>query len=351
LAAANTVVRRDGRWVGFNTDPDGAGRLWQSARVDPRGKTVALVGAGGAARAAAAALCAGGVSRLIAINRTRGKADELAALFAAEAADWSALPRVLREADWLLSCLPRGVEAIETEWLRPGLVVIDANYGESRLTANARQRGATAIDGAAWLVGQGEAAYACFVGAPSPAGAMAAAMHAPPARRLALVGFMGAGKTEVGRRLAAALGAPHVELDAEIEAHVGANIATIFARRGEADFRRLESEALRRVDFARSPVLSCGGGLVLAAENRRRLREHATVVWLHVSADVAATRAAGAGRPLLAGPAPREQAAKLLAERRPLYATVADLVVDAEALDAAAAAEMIADEAREVHHA
>src|SRR5688500_5217610 len=103
---------------------------------------------------------------------------------------------------------------------------------------------------------------------------------------LFLTGFMGAGKTTVGELLAARLGVPFVDLDDVVAAAAGAPVREIFAARGEAEFRRLESEALATV-LDRDAVIATGGGTPCHADNLAAMRAHGLVVALAVSLDTA----------------------------------------------------------------
>jgi shikimate kinase len=144
------------------------------------------------------------------------------------------------------------------------------------------------------------------------------------ARPIALVGLMGAGKSAVARVLGERLAVAVADLDAYIEAAEGCSIAELFEREGEAWFRRREGEVLRQALDSGVRVIACGGGVVLDPAHRRELRERCQVVWLEVTPDEALRRMGSTrGRPLLAGPAPAERLATLLAERAPLYAEVA----------------------------
>ena len=151
-----------------------------------------------------------------------------------------------------------------------------------------------------------------------------------PAPNLFFVGPMGAGKSTIGRRTAELLGLPFFDLDHEVEEHSGASIPLIFDVEGEDGFRRRETAAL--LDFsARSGIaLATGGGAVLAAENRRCLRDHGFVVFLETSIEEQLARLArDRKRPLLAAPDRRERLQQLAAIRDPLYREIADLTVPA----------------------
>jgi len=167
-------------------------------------------------------------------------------------------------------------------------------------------------------------------------------MSASPARPLALVGLMGAGKTAVAQILGERLGVTVADLDAYLEAAEGCSIAELFEREGEAYFRRREGEVLRKALRAGARVIACGGGVVLDPSHRALLREQCDVVWLEVSPAEAARRVGGTpGRPLLAGAAPQARLEALLAERAPLYAQVAHRRVDTEGRSPEAVADAI----------
>jgi shikimate kinase len=147
-----------------------------------------------------------------------------------------------------------------------------------------------------------------------------------PAPNLFLVGPMGAGKSTIGRALAAALELPFVDLDHEIEQRTGASIALIFDLEGEAGFRVRECTLLRELAAGEGIVLATGGGAVLNAESRQVLRERGFVVWLGADVDTQLSRLAhDRKRPLLATPDRRRKLQELARERDPLYAEVADL--------------------------
>lgn len=133
-----------------------------------------------------------------------------------------------------------------------------------------------------------------------------------------VVGFMGAGKSTVGRALAARLAWPFVDLDDEIEAAEGAKITGIFAERGEAEFRRIETEALRRLLASRdSAVVALGGGAFTIAANRDLLRDHGPTVWLDCPFETVRRRVAHeTHRPLARDP---ERFAALYQTRREAY--------------------------------
>jgi shikimate kinase len=155
------------------------------------------------------------------------------------------------------------------------------------------------------------------------------------ADKVLLVGMMGSGKTTVGRLLAERLGWPHLDSDEIIEATTGRTVPEILRTDGEAAFRAEETKALAQAVTAEGPaVISVAGGAVLAAENRTRLRSAGPVVWLRAEVATLAGRVGdGSSRPLLEGD-PEGALRRLYAERLPLYAEVADVIVDVDNLAA-----------------
>lgn len=155
----------------------------------------------------------------------------------------------------------------------------------------------------------------------------------PEPERILLVGMMGAGKTTVGRLLAARLGWDYVDSDADVEEQTGLTVPELFARDGEQAFRSAEAASLRRAcTSTRSLVVSVAGGAVLNPDNRALLRSSGRVVWLRARPATLASRVGtGAGRPLL-GDEPAGALVALDAARRPFYAEVADDVVDVDDL-------------------
>ena len=152
------------------------------------------------------------------------------------------------------------------------------------------------------------------------------------ADNLILIGFMGAGKSSVGRILATRLGRCFVETDEMISAAEGRPIPEIFADKGEAHFRGLEDEAVRLLGLKRGEVIATGGGLPCREGRLEALRAIGTVVWLSGDFGALYERALrGGDRPMLSGRT-REQA-EALYEARKLYYVKADLAVDSAALN------------------
>ncbi|GAB4244504.1 MAG: shikimate kinase [Deltaproteobacteria bacterium] len=137
---------------------------------------------------------------------------------------------------------------------------------------------------------------------------------------IVLVGFMGSGKTAVGKELARRFGVPFVDVDERIERSAGSPIRELFAREGEPAFRERERVALREVLSRKGCVVATGGGAFADGENRRRLRSYAPVVYLEATVATLLERLAkDADRPLLRTGDRKAVVEELLARRLPGY--------------------------------
>jgi shikimate kinase len=140
-------------------------------------------------------------------------------------------------------------------------------------------------------------------------------------RTVVMVGMMGAGKSSVGRRLAARLGLPFVDADSEIEQAANATISEIFDRHGEAYFRDGERRVIRRLLDGAPKVLATGGGALMQPETRAAIKENAISIWLKADRDLILSRVKRrSNRPLLKTGDPEAVIDQLMAERHPVYA-------------------------------
>lgn len=147
-------------------------------------------------------------------------------------------------------------------------------------------------------------------------------------RNIVLIGLMGAGKTSVGRRLAARLDLPFTDADGEIEIAAGKTIPEIFADHGEDHFRQGECRVIERVLNTRQQVLATGGGAYMNARTRQNIAERGVCVWLRADLPLLMKRVSRrANRPLLSQGDPEGTMKNLIEERHPVYAN-ADIVID-----------------------
>jgi shikimate kinase len=166
---------------------------------------------------------------------------------------------------------------------------------------------------------------------------------------VALIGFMGVGKTVVGKALAKKLNWKFVELDLLIEQKVDKSIPEIFETDGEVVFRQLEIEVTNEVSLEENAVIACGGGIVLNQINVDRLRQKSTIVYLTASPAVILKQVLSDSgeRPLLKVVNPALTIRELLRFRKPFYERAADIKIDTSKLSVDAAVEQIIRKMRE----
>ena len=296
LGNVNVVVKRlDGRLFGDNTDACGFGELLRAVGAEVGGRKCVVLGSGGAGGTAAAVLRAKGAAQVVVVSRSGED-------------NYGNLGRH-GDASVIVNATPVGMYPdcdslpVSLDLFPRCEAVIDLIYNPSptRLLAEAEKRGIANIGGGLMLEAQARAASVY--------------MNA----NLYLYGAPGSGKSTIAKKLAAAKAMPLVDLDAEIERREGRTIKEIFATDGEAAFRRMEKDALRRVASGRGQVVALGGGALLDAESRQTAESSGRVVLVECPAEVLAKRiSASSARPLLAGDAAKKLSA-LLSSRREHY--------------------------------
>ena len=345
IGAVNTLSFLDGgRAVGRNTDPDGiAGALAQLGAADLKGCRAAVIGTGGAARAAVYALRRGGADVTV-LGRRPERAEHLAEALGAQAAfplQSEASRQTLLSAHVIVGTADTRERIVPPEWLRPGTFLLDAQYGvSSALLLDASARGLVCADGSAWLLHQGAESFAWWTGMAPDMAAMRRALsrsrvpfRARPAKGLTLVGFSGSGKSSAAPLAASACGLKAADSDDAVSRAAACPIPEMFRTAGEAAFRDAETAELERASAVPS-VLASGGGACLRRGNRPLLSRDRLVIWLAVSPQCALERIAAGTRPLLTSALGDKEtlqtAERRMEERREGYALTCDVVIDAE---------------------
>ena len=166
---------------------------------------------------------------------------------------------------------------------------------------------------------------------------------------IALIGFMGVGKTAVGKVLAGKLNKRFVALDLLIEQKAGKPIPEIFQQDGEVAFRELEIEVAKKVSEDKNQVIACGGGIVLNKINIDRLKKDSVIVYLTAAPGTILKRVSAGGetRPLLKVANPALTIQELLRFRRPFYERAADITVNTSKLNIGSIAEQIRSQVKQ----
>jgi len=333
LGAANTLLWREGSWHAHNTDVRGVRGALGRRGVKLAGASALVLGAGGAAIAAAMALRLEGSIVTVAARdpiRARTVAD-IVGCGACALHDASAF---VSSATVIVSAVSTDAPVIDSGLLRPGTVVLDARYqSESALVREARQRDCVVVEGREWLLCQAAEAFQLFTGKAAPVERMRQALEAEPVRRgamISLVGFMGSGKTTVARLLGQKLGQPLFDTDSQVGQLAGMPVDRLLRENGEPALRHWEGKALEALPDSPG-VIACGGGLATSPQSTRELRQKSgLVVWLWAEPSTCLERIGDAtSRPML-GDRPATTAPRLLHQRLGAYAAASDVVVDTE---------------------
>ncbi|MBP7460850.1 MAG: hypothetical protein KBA26_06140 [Candidatus Delongbacteria bacterium] len=330
IGSVNLVLRRGDYWKGYNTDYWGALNDVRPYLEPNRCIKALVMGAGPAGRAAAAALADHGIEVWLA-NRNYAKALSAAPKIGCRAATLSDLPRITPQADILISALSPDVRLIQPEWIKSGSILLDANYRQSGFQTIPPDPRYRIIPGQEWLIHQAVPSFEHTTGHSVTADLMRRGLDHPSAssriRRIALIGFMGCGKTTVARLTAERLHYDYIDLDSIIEEQAGQPIPQIFETYGEPEFRRLESAALSDVLRHDRIVIATGGGIVLDPSNRTLLSRHTMSTWLWAPLETCLDRISHyPDRPLLMNRSP-EQIRHLYHSRIEAYARTADLII------------------------
>lgn len=316
IGAVNTVVNRNGRLVGYNTDIDGLIYLAKRTGVEMAGKKVVILGSGGTSRTARAAARELGAADVVTVSR-RGEDN------------YENLSRHA-DAQVLINTTPVGMYpncgaapvSLEAFPRLEGVLDVVYNPLRTALAMEAEARGVPCSCGLPMLAAQARRAAELFTGEHIPDHRLEEIVSGLTAqvRNIVLIGMPGCGKSAIGRALAKELGKTFVDLDGEIVRRAGRPIPDIFAREGEDAFRALESQAVREAGAHTGCVLSTGGGVVTREENYPPLHQNGVIVHITRALELLPVN----GRPVSQSTDLHE----LWRRREPLYRSFADLTAE-----------------------
>ena len=330
IGSVNTLVWRDGKLYGYNTDIDGFLYMLRRAEISLRGKKVVVLGSGGASLMAQAAARREGAREIVVVSRS-GEVN------------YENLPDRHGDAEVLINTTPVGMwprlegRPVDLRLLPKVTDVADVVYNPGRTNLllqaeetarwletprgadESRGRAIRYTGGLAMLVAQAKRAEELFFdrNIPDSETERIIAQLWRDRTNLVLTGMPGSGKTTVGQELARLSGKPFVDLDGEIVKKAGKSIPEIFAQEGEGAFRKIENEVLAEVCARNGQIVATGGGAVLWSENRAAMRRTGWVYWLKRDLD----RLPKDGRPLSQS-GKLEEMARV---REPLYTAAADV--------------------------
>lgn len=280
IGAVNTVVNRDGRLFGYNTDFYGLRDLILSNGIELSGKKVLILGTGGTSKTARAVAASLGAKAIINVSRKKTDStvtyDEAVSLHS--------------DAQIIINTTPVGMypntysTPIDLSHFKSLCGVVDAIYHplRSNLVLTAEDLSVKACGGLYMLSAQAVYASEKFLDTQYDKSVIQKAYKnvLDQKRNIVLIGMPSAGKTTIGKRLSKLTGKKFVDTDSEIITKIGMPISDYFAKYGEAQFRRVECDVIKELSDKSGLVIATGGGSVLNADNRRHLKQNGIVLLL-----------------------------------------------------------------------
>ena len=315
LGAVNTIVKKNGKLFGYNSDYYGFLSLVQRTRIEPPNKKVLVLGSGGASVTVRAVLEDLG-AQVVLISRSGEN-------------NYTNLDRH-RDAALIVNTTPVGMYphngsaplSLEGFTALEGVLDLIYNPARTQLLMECEKYGIPGFNGLWMLVAQAKQSAQWFLGRELPE-SLVSDIHQKlrdKMENIALVGMAGCGKSTLGRALAKETGKKFVDADAEVEDLAGKSIPEIFAQEGEEMFRRMETTVLAELGMESGLVIATGGGCVTREENYPPLHQNSRIIWL----DRCPARLPTEGRPL----SQKTHPAQLYEMRKPLYKAFADATVD-----------------------
>ena len=323
IGAINTVVNKDGKLYGYNTDYMGMRSLILRNGIDLKGKKALILGNGGTAKTGYHVLSDLGAKEVLLVGRNPDFCDVL----------YGDVAKLHSDAEFILNTTPVGMfpknegKIIDISLFPKLSGLIDAVYNPLRtnLVLDALEKGIKAEAGLYMLVSQAVYASEFFMDTTYDSSVCENVFKdiLKEKENIVLVGMPSSGKTTVGKRLAMITGKEFVDTDDEIVKRIGMDIPSYFAKFGEAEFRRVESEVVYEVSKKNGMIISTGGGAVLKSENVRCLRQNGRIYFLNRSLDLLIPTKS---RPLSSD---IDALKKRFDERYDIYVSSADVAVEA----------------------
>lgn len=323
IGAVNTVVNRDGKLFGYNTDYMGMRALIIRAYGEIKGKKVLILGAGGTSKTAHAVISDMDAKNKI-LKVVREKQDGMIT--------YEEAYKNHTDAQVIINTTPVGMypknsdTAFDISAFSSLECVIDAVYNpiRTRLVQNAKEKGIKAEAGLFMLAAQAVYASAIFTGK-EPDDTLSEKVFSgvlSEKENIVLIGMPCSGKTTVGKELAKITGKTFVDTDCEIVKKAGMDIPTYFEKYGEASFRKLEKDVIEEISKGNSQIIATGGGCILDFENIRNLRSNSKIYFLDRSLE---NLTPTSDRPLASD---RKALEKRYNERYLKYVSYADSIID-----------------------
>ena len=320
IGAVNTIVNKNGKLFGYNTDYYGMKALIERNEISLNGKKVLILGTGGTSKTAQVVAKDLGASDILVVSRSKKE----------NCITYEEAVNVHSDAGVIINTTPSGMypdceaQPIDIRAFTALAGVVDAVYNplSTNLVLNARKKGVKAEGGLYMLVHQAVVAVQRFLDIQIPKETADGVFRQILAAKenIVLTGMPGSGKSTVGKLLAVD-GFEFIDTDAEIERRCGCTIKELISEKGEKYFRDLEAEVIRDVSSKSSRIISTGGGAILRQENVQCLKRNGRLFFINASLE---RLQATDDRPLSDT---YEKLAKLYCERQGIYESTADVIV------------------------
>ncbi|MBQ8566554.1 MAG: shikimate dehydrogenase [Clostridia bacterium] len=324
IGAVNTVVNKDGKLYGYNTDYMGMRALILRNKIDLKGKKALIMGNGGTAKTGRAVLTDLGASQIIHVGREGEGADVL----------YGDVVELHSDADFILNTTPVGMfpknegKIIDIKLFPKLMGLIDVVYNPLRtnIVLDAIEMGIPAESGLYMLVSQAVYASEFFLEKKYDISVCESTFKEilKSKENIVLTGMPSSGKTTVGKYLAGITGKEFIDTDDEIVKKIGMDIPSYFAKYGEKAFRDVESEVIGEISKKNGLIISTGGGAILRKENVRSLKQNGRVYFLNRSLELLTPTSS---RPLSSD---MEALKKRFEERYELYLSSCDVEIKAD---------------------
>lgn len=322
INAVNTIVNKDGKLYGYNTDFYGLKSLVERAGVEIKSKKVAVLGSGGTSCTAFAVVNSMGANSVLKVSRSQKDGyityDELYLYHS--------------DCDVVINTTPCGmypkigVCAVELDKLPKVTAVFDAVYNplSSKLVLDAKNKGITAVGGLYMLVSQAAYAVEKFIGLPVDDSKVENIYRNlyKSKMNIVLIGMPSSGKSTVGKKLSEKLSKRFIDTDEVVVEKCKKTISEIFAEEGESGFRTAEKNAISEISKNNAQIIATGGGAVLNSQNTETLKSNGRIYFIDRPFEKLITTS---DRPLSSN---RNDLRKLYDERYGIYKKTADVIID-----------------------
>ncbi len=322
IGACNTIVYKDGKYIGYNTDAGGFEAMLRMKQIDVKGKKAIVLGNGGASKAVCWTLRNLGISEIVLVKKNLSK----------ETITYEECYKKHSDAQILVNTSPVGMFpdsdelVIDVTQFNHLEAVLDVIYNplSTKLLVEAEQRGIVTCGGLLMLVAQAVEAAGYFQSKTFPDEIVSQIYLdlLKQKQNLVLIGMPGCGKSTIAEALGLVLQRKVIDLDAEIVKDIGMSIKDYFSLYGEEGFRKKETEITKRMMNETGCIISCGGGIVTRQENMIALRQNGFVVWLKRNLDCLEVSDT---RPLSSN---HQQLKELYSQRKDQYASYSDVQIN-----------------------